>query len=93
MSGWGILEEGGNSQPDILQEVEVETMSNNEVHQPQLLDTQLIGNILQCITSHNYGYKEILNNMLCAGGDSPKYLLDMIMVTRFRRGGHGRVSG
>ena len=74
VSGWGILEEGGNSQPDILQEVEVETMTNNEVYQLLLLDTQLnvnIVNILQCITSHNYGYKEILNNMLCAGGDTP----------------------
>ena len=45
MSGWGILEEGGNSQPDILQEVEVETMTNNEVHQQLLLDTQLNVNI------------------------------------------------
>ena len=71
VSGWGILEEGGNSQPDILQEVEVETMTNNEVYQLLLLDTQLDVNTLQCITSHNYGYKEILNNMLCAGGDTP----------------------
>ena len=49
-------------------------MTNNEVYQLLLLDTQLnvnIVNILQCITSHNYGYKEILNNMLCAGGDTP----------------------
>ena len=45
VSGWGILEEGGNSQPDILQEVEVETMTNNEVHQQLLLDTQLNVNI------------------------------------------------